>query len=342
MDHAAIDLHKRDSQIRIVTAAGEVTDCRIRTTRAAFTAVFGSRPRLRVLLEASTESEWVAQQIEALGHEAVVADPNYAPMYGTRTRRIKTDLRDTAALADACVHGTYRAVHRRSAAQRHQQWQLAVRDQLVRTRTRAISVVRAVTRSVGTRLPGGRSASVGARLATLDLPPAVRTTLAPLEALITHTSQAVAQIEAGIERAVGADPIGQRLLTAPGMGPVTVAAYIAAIDDPHRFRTASQVAHYLGLVPGERSSGERQRRGRLLRSAQPRVQWLLVQAGWRVLRSTDPAAAPLRAWGTAIAARRGRQIAAVAIARRLARVLWAMWRDARGFEPRGRACQWGE
>jgi hypothetical protein len=72
-------------------------------------------------VEASTESEWVAQHREQLGHDVIVADPNYLPMYGHRSRRIKTDRRDVAALVVACQHGTYRLVHRRSA--RHQEVQ---------------------------------------------------------------------------------------------------------------------------------------------------------------------------------------------------------------------------
>lgn len=108
-------------------------------------------------------------------------------------------------------------------------------------------------------------------------------------------------------------------------------AFVAALDDPHRFCSASQVAQYSGLVPHEQSSGEQQRRGRVIRSAQPRVQQLLVQAAWRILRSAQGQAASLRTWGLAIAARRGRRRAVVAVARRLARILWAMWRDGTVF-----------
>jgi transposase len=331
MDHAAIDLHKKESQIRIVTEAGEVLDRRVPTSRAAFTAVFGSRPGLRVLVEASTESEWVAQHLETLGHEVVVADPNYAPMYGTRSRRIKTDLRDTVALADACRQGTYRATHRRSAPQRVRQWELSVRDQLVRTRTRAIAGVRAITRSVGARLPRTTSARLAAHLEALALPPDARTALQPLCDLITHTATAQGTCDARLAELAAADLACRRLMTAPGVGPVTAVAYVAAIDDPRRFRSASQVAQYLGLVPRETSSGERQRRGHVVRAAQPRVQRLLVQAAWRILRSPQPKAVALRAWGTALAERRGRRIAVVAIARRLARLLGAMWRDETDF-----------
>src|SRR4029450_11759889 len=107
MDYGAIDLHKRESQIRIVTEGGEVLDRRIATTRERLTAVFEGRPPMRILLEAATESEWVAQHLETLGHEVIVADPTFAPMYSERSRRVKTDRCDVAALAAACHRGCY-------------------------------------------------------------------------------------------------------------------------------------------------------------------------------------------------------------------------------------------
>ena len=119
MEYGAIDLHLQTSQIRIVDADGAVVwTGPIATTRAALTQVFAGRAPLRVLVESGTESEWVAQTLEACGHAVIVADPNYALMYGHRARRIKTDKRDVAALAEACRLGIYRAAHRVSAAQR--------------------------------------------------------------------------------------------------------------------------------------------------------------------------------------------------------------------------------
>ena len=94
MEYGAIDLHKKESQVRIITEGGEVIDRRIPTTRNHLTTLFWGRPHTHILIEASTESEWVAQHLETLGHEVVVADPNYALMYGHRSRRVKTDRRD--------------------------------------------------------------------------------------------------------------------------------------------------------------------------------------------------------------------------------------------------------
>ena len=125
-----------------------------------------------------------------------------------------------------------------------------------------------------------------------------------------------------------------RLATAPGIGPVTATAFVATLDDITRFATAHQVEAYLGLVPSERSSGERQRRGRITKAGNTRLRWLLVEAAWRVLRSSRADAAPLRTWAERIALRRGKRIAAVAVARRLAGVLYAMWRDGTGYQVR--------
>ena len=80
MEIIGLDLHKRESQLSIKADDGTITDRRIATSAERFTAVFGPRPRARILLEASTESEWVARHLESLGHEVIVADPNDAPM----------------------------------------------------------------------------------------------------------------------------------------------------------------------------------------------------------------------------------------------------------------------
>src|SRR5688500_5318902 len=120
MEYGAIDLHTRESEIRIVDQSGLVgVERRIATRRAAVTQLFGGRAPLRILLESGTESEWVAQHLESLGHEVVVADPNYVLMYGCRSRHVKTDRRDVAALAEANRCGIYRGAHRVTAAQQH-------------------------------------------------------------------------------------------------------------------------------------------------------------------------------------------------------------------------------
>jgi transposase len=145
MEYGAIDLHKRRSQIRIVERDGRIMlDRKIDTSRADLERVFAGRPRMRILIESRTESEWVAQQLERLGHEVMVAGPNYAPMYGSHSRTVKTDKRDVAALAEACRTGIYRLAHRASAAARDLRRRLRVRRHLVRQRSSVICLLRSL------------------------------------------------------------------------------------------------------------------------------------------------------------------------------------------------------
>ena len=95
------DLHRRESRLSIKAHDGSITDRGIANSRERFTVVFGERPHARILLEASTESEWVARQLESLWHEVIVADPNYAPMHANRSRRTRTDKRDARTLMEA-------------------------------------------------------------------------------------------------------------------------------------------------------------------------------------------------------------------------------------------------
>src|SRR5207247_7434999 len=131
---------------------------------------------------------------------------------------------------------------------------------------------------------------------------------------------------------VAGDPDMRRLATAPSIGPITASAIVTTVDDVTRFVSAHQFEAFLGLVPGERSSGEKRRIGHITKAGNSRVRYLLVEAGWRILRSKGEDTAALRAWALTIAARRGKRIAVVALARRLAGLLYAMWRDQRPYD----------
>jgi transposase len=122
-------------------------------------------------------------------------------------------------------------------------------------------------------------------------------------------------------------PVVARLRTMPGIGPVTATVFVAALDDVTRFHSAHQVQAYLGLVPSEYSSGDHRARGRITKRGDARMRWLLVETAWRILRSPNPELAGLKARALRIAERRGKRIATVAIARRVAGILYAMWRD---------------
>jgi transposase len=330
MWNIGLDVHQRETQVCILTPEGVVSEHRLPTTRARLTASFAPLPPSRILLESSTESEWVAQCLEALGHTVLVADPSFAPMYGRR-RRTKTDRRDARALAEACTSGVYRLAHRLSARQGEVRLALAVRQSLVRTRTRWINGIRGRLRAEGLRLARGTPTTFARRVGTLGLPAPLAGQLAPLLALLTPVQAAIADADEQLTAWAERDPIARTLQSVPGVGPLTALAFVAALDDVTRFPTAREVPAYLGLVPRERSSGEVVRRSGISKAGNATVRWLLVEAAWRVLRSPAPSHAALRAWGERVAQRRGRRIAVVAVARRLARILYALWRDAAAY-----------
>lgn len=336
MDHVGIDVHKRESQICIETEDGEVIESRIRTDRDRFAAVFGGRPRARILIEAMAEAEWVARCLESLGHEVVVADPNFAAMYASRSRRVKTDRRDAVTLADACRLGAYRHAHRTSERQRRVRAELAIRECIVRTRTKYIALVGALLRREGLRVRSGNADHFLSRVAEVETDDGLRARLQPLLRLLAVLQGEIQEADRRIADIVRDDPVVQRLCTVPGVGPITATAFVATIDAIDRFAGAHQLESYLGLVPSERSSGEKQRKGHITKAGNSRLRYLLVEAGWSVLLSRKESTAELRAWAQRIAMRRGMKTAIVALARRLAGILYAMWRDGTTFEPRRR------
>ena len=193
----------------------------------------------------------------------------------------------------------------------------------------------AMARPTGS-VPGWRP-----RSGRLALPAELQAALRPLVALVTQLTERLATADAQLTQTVAANPVVQQLTTAPGVGPVTATAFVAPLDEAGRFRGAHQVASYLGLVPSETSSADRRRRGHITKAGNPRMRWLLVQAAWAARRSRRADAAGLRAWAEQLAKRRGQRIATVAVARRLAGMLFAMWRDHTTFDAGRVGCRRG-
>src|SRR5437763_6639948 len=165
MDFIGFDLGKVSSQVCIITQDGELIERRIKTDREHISELLGRRPLARILIESGTESEWVARYLEAPGHEVVVADPNFASMYATTSRKVKTDRRDARTLAEACRLGAYRPAHRTSDKQRLVRAQLAVRDTMVRTRARYTVLITTLLSREGLRIATGHPSAFLKRLA---------------------------------------------------------------------------------------------------------------------------------------------------------------------------------
>jgi transposase len=204
--------------------------------------------------------------------------------------------------------------------------ELAVRDALVRTRTRYVAIIKAAVRREGLRLTQGEPERTAAKLAATPLTEGTARELAPLVALLEPVTTGIADADRRLAGLARESAPARLLQTMPMIGPVTALGFVAALDDVARFEGPHQVAAYLGLVPSERSSGEQQHRGRITKRGDSRTRWLLVEAAWRIRRSKDPALAPRNAWAERIATRRGKRVAIVALARRLAGILLTMCR----------------
>jgi transposase len=255
-------------------------------------------------------------------------------MYATRSRKVKTDKRDARTLAEACRLGAYRPAHRTSDRQRHVRAQLGVREAMVRTRSRYISLISTLLRRDGLRIHNsGYTPTFLKRLAQLELSEALRTEIAPLVLLLQSLNEQIKQADLRLRELAEGDELLARLRTVPGVGVVTATSFVSTLDDVDRFAGAKEARAYLGLVPSERSSGERQQRGHISKAGPGRARHMLVEAAWTILRRRSPTNAALHDWAAGIAARRGSRVAVVALARKLAGILYAMWRDATSFTP---------
>jgi transposase len=210
-------------------------------------------------------------------------------------------------LADANRHGIYRATHRVSAAMREVRQQLRVRAHLVKVRTELINLVRTQIRSEGRRLPGGAAEAAVARVTALRLPAALQATLTPVLELLTALGPLLAARDRWVKAAAAADGVAARLMTAPGIGPVTALQFYATLAAVDRFRSPGAVTSYLGLVPRERSSGTRHHHGAITKSGPGELRALLVQCAWVAWRLPQ-SNATLHAWVHRLAARRGRPV----------------------------------
>lgn len=335
MAYIGIDVHKRETQICVLGEDGTVViEKRIRTEAGVLGKTFEELPAGKVLLEASTESEWVARCLERLGREVIVADPNFAAMYATRSRKVKTDRRDAKTLADACRLGAWRPAHRMSDEQRQLRKLVDARALLVRVRTKNINFLRSSLRLMGIGVKSCAADDFAGHVEEVVLPAEEKVAVTPLVAVLKAVQAQVDRFDRRIAKLAAKDERTARLMTAPSVGAVTSVAFVAVMGKVERFEGPHQVGAFLGLVPSEQSSGEKQHRGMITKAGNTYLRSLLVQCAWLILTRPSPRSAVLRDWALPIAQRRGKNVAVVALARKLAGVLFAMWRDKTEFEVR--------
>lgn len=330
-----VDLAKSVFEVAVSPVPGQVRTRR-RLTRTAFLPFFARQPPAEVLLEACGSAHYWGRELQQLGHRVTLLHPRDVARYRDGN---KTDRADAKALLEAARNRDLSRVPVKSVEQQAIVALHRLRQGYLRTRTARINAVRGHLREFGIVIPVGARymlPQVHAVLAEDTVPaflrPALHAVLDEIAALEVQADQVVTHLTAL------AEPLSdvQRLRTVPGIGILTATAMVASVGDIHRFRSGRHFAAWLGLTPREHSSGATRRLGRMNKQGDTYLRMLLIHGARSALRAGTVAKHPddLRTWARAVADRRTHNVAAVALANKLARVCWRVWRDGRPFERR--------
>jgi len=282
----------------------------------------------RIVIESCAESRKVAQMALAHGHEVKVVPTSLVRSLGVGARNIKTDKRDARNLANASFRlgDELPQIHVRSDEAASIQDLVRARASLVSQRTAAINFVRAQLRkALLGRGPRCTSKLFGVRVRNLLGEDSGLQLNAHLKVIDTLNEQ-IDDLEKRMKETAKKTERAIALQKITGVGPIVALAFLATIDDPKRFASGSHLASYVGLSPGESTTGGKIRRTGVIAAGQKQLRGLLVQAA-HVMLNGRKTREPMAQWAVEIECRRGRKVAVCALARRLAIVMWAMLRD---------------
>jgi transposase len=327
MDHVAIDIGGKESQICVRASGGAIVlERRHRTSDLG--EFFAKREPSVVVLETCAEAFELAELARAAKHQVRVVSATLVKALGVGSRGVKTDIRDARLLSEASCRMDLPSVHVPARHSRERKTICGMRDELVESRTKLINSVRGWLRATARRPRTGSSETFVKRVRALvgEAPVYVGALLAAIESL----SAQIDVFDVEIARHAKSDPTCRLLMTTPGVGPITAIRFVSAIDDRARFDSAHKVESYFGLTPGERSSSESQHRTGITKAGCNKTRWCLVQAAWVAWRRRP--SHPMVRWAREVEKRRGRRTALVALARKLTGVLFAMWRDGKPYD----------
>lgn len=331
--YAGLDVSEEATSVCVIDGRGRViSEAKTVTEPAALAAHlgrFGGGLTL-VGLEAGALTPWLARELAASGLPMVVIETRRMKAYA-RASAVKTDRRDARMIAMALRAGLFQAVHVKDEAAHKRRLMLSARAALLCEARRLQVKIRGDLKPFGIRLgrvgSGGFAARVRARLAARgDL-------LALIAPLLDMRAALLAQMrhyDRAIKHAAAADPVCRRLMTVPGVGPITAFAFRANVDRPERFARSADVPAVFGLVPRIEQSGEQAHIGAISKAGDAMMRSLLFEAANALLTRTRKSFA-LKRWGMKIAKRRGMNRARVALARRLAIILHRIWTDGTDF-----------
>jgi len=319
-----LDLAKSVFQAHGADGSGGVV-FRKKLRRDQLLTFFSSQPRCLVAMEACASAHYWAREIGALGHEIRLIPPAYVKPF---VKRQKNDMADAEAICEAAQRPTMRFVAPKSAEAQGSAVVFRTRDLLVRQRTQLINALRGHLAEFGFVVRQGAAHS--AKLMQVvddpdtDLPAEARPVLAIIVESLKALQAQVAKLDTEIAARAKRDPVAKRLMTIPGVGPVAATALVALAPAACTFRRGRDFAAWVGLTPRQHSSGGKERLGRTSKMGERSLRRLLILGASSAARVSGRARAPGNPWLERMLARKPRMLVTVALANKMARIVWAL------------------
>jgi len=327
-----LDLAKLVFQVHCVDASGHVVVAKA-VKRKNLLAFFAALPRCLVGLEACGSAHHWARELIKLGHDARLMPPAYVKPY---VRRQKNDAADAAAICEAVTRPSMRFVCVRTLENQTTLMSHKTRELLVAQRTQLLNSLRGHLGEIGVIAAQGprHARQLADRIEAGDesIPLPVCAALAPLVVQLRHLDDAIARLDRTIVKMANKDDMARRLMTIPGVGPITASAMVASIQDPSGFSGPREFAAFLGLVPRQNSSGGKERLGRISKMGNRYLRKLLVVGAHAVLYHRKPHTDALRMWAKKLLEKKPFKLVAVALANKMARIAFAILREKTSYK----------
>jgi transposase len=330
----AVDVAKEVLEVAVSVHPGQVREQR-RLSRTAFMKFCTDQPPATFLLEACGSSHYWGRRLQALGHRVLLLPPHATRPYVFRN---KTDRADTRGLLEAHRNEDIHPVPVKSVPQQALTALHRLRSTWLAARTARINTVRGLLREFGLVIPVGAHHVLPRAWSVLEdadsgLPDALRPALAEACTEIRQLEDRLRLVEKQLEALAHQTPAVARLRSIPGVGLITATALVAFVGDVQRFPSGRHFASYLGLTPRERSSGLVRRLGSISKRGDVYLRMLLTHGAravlWKAAARPDPGR--LRSWALQVQRLRGHNKAAIALANKLARIVWAVWKHDTDF-----------